>query len=76
MGKRIEWSIELKTVVNTSTNKTHYYMFGCGVWNRVSENAYLSREDDSIRQDNFLTQIRGDLVYNFKTVYGVHYCKS
>ena len=69
----IHWSSELKTVLNTQTNKTRYFMIRCGVWVRISKEAYESREDESNRTDCFLTQIKGNLIHHSKSVYGVHY---
>ena len=76
MSSIINWCSNLKTVLNTSTNKTRYYFHICGVWRRVSKKDYESREDDSNRVDCFLTQIRGDLIHHSKMIYGVHYSKS
>ena len=69
----INWCSAVKTVKNTKTNKTRYYIKRCDVWTRVSEENYNDRVADSNRRDSFHTSYRGDLVHNSMIVYGMHY---
>ena len=73
MKRRIDWMSSLKTVRNEKTGDTRYYIYNCERWNRITEQAYTMREDDATRQDTLLTKIKGDLIHQFKTVYGTYY---
>jgi len=66
----IEWSSQIKVVKNTKTGKRRYYFLICDVYQRVTQENYFSRLDDSTRTDSFRTVIKGDLVHHYKTVYG------
>ena len=72
----INWCSAVKTVKNTKTNKTRYYIKRCDVWVRVSEEYYHSRVADSDRREYVRTRIEGALVHKSRVVYGTHYSSN
>lgn len=75
MRQRIDWLSNLKIVTSKKTGVKRYFIKMCDVWRRVSHSDYKSRENDANRADSFSTVITGDLTHQYKTVYGVHFCK-
>ncbi len=71
MSEFISWSSELKTVENKKTKKTLYYLRICNEWRKISKICFETRCDDSNRADSFRTETKGDLIYQYKTVYGM-----
>ena len=71
MRNFIHWQSELKTVTNNTTGITRYYIRICDVWRRVSMADYVSRDNDAMRHDSFITRTNDNLVHQYKTVYGV-----
>lgn len=71
----VKYSSSLKTMHNTLTGKTYYYVKVCGAWSRISKAAYDRRDDAKARQDCFLTIRNGHMVHNFKEIYGTQYIK-
>ena len=60
---------ELKTVTNEKTNNTRYFIKTCDCWSRVSKKDYITRTNEAVRSDSFLTVIKNNLIHHFKTVY-------
>ena len=75
MSNLLHWHSELKTVKNTKTGKTRYYILKCETWVRVTKKDYISREDSSGASDSYLTVIKGNLVHNSKVIYGTYKTK-
>lgn len=71
----IHWSSEVKTVTNEHTGLTRYFIRCCDVWRRVSRADYYALCTDANRSDSYLTRIKGHLIHQHKTVYGIHTTK-
>lgn len=68
----MNYTSELKTVRNTLTDVTRYYMMVCGVWRRISRAEYEEREGYYIDACNLFAQIKKHVVINTKTIHGTY----